>query len=410
MRFFACFCTLWLFPFISIGQVLVTTSQILSTARNQPQFQLQNRKIDFLKNTKYELPLINRWEFRTQTHDLDLTEQRISFRVRPNSRKERLSQRQLHFSTIQFHQEETRKVLLKGIQQRYNTCLTLSLATKRKQLMTDLETVYQTLSNLYEENGLLDEMIDAEEACEAISLELFDYEQEIGRAIRKTKYFLSDQTAFEITTADFLSINDLKKRMLSVNPNEPIINPTLGLLENEINLVEKELLIEDAKQQKWFNFAQIRYGGSDSFNPFRETFNIAFAFNLPTKGNNILKTNKLELDKIAAENDWGEASYFLEKERKNALRDLSNWLEKHESLTKNLIAVQDKMTQSFSVNNNSDYELLSLKIRAHVLRKNLRLHQIEEKIYQAYLDWLGVTGKMIQLPLVNYLTLDFRQF
>jgi len=410
MKFLGLICTLCFLPFIGVGQILVTTGQILSTAKDQAQFQLQERKLDFLKNTPHELPLIDRWEFRTQTHDLDLTEQRFTFRVRPNSRKERLSQRQLHFSTIQFHQEETRKVLLKGIQQRYNTCLTLLLATKRKQLMMDLETVYQELSKLYEENGLLDEMLEAEEAYEAISLELFDYEQEIGRAIRKTQYFLSDKADFEIATTDFLSINELKKRMLTVNANEPIINPTLGLLENEINLVEKELLIEDAKQQKWFNFAQIRYGGSDSFNPFRETFKVSLAFNLPTKGNNILKTNQLELTKIAAENDWGETSYFLEKERKNALRDLSNWLEKYESLTQNLIAVQDKMTQSFSVNNNVDYELLSLKIRAHVLRKNLRLHQIEEKIYQAYLDWLGITGKMIKLPLVNYLTPDFRQF
>jgi len=92
------------------------------------------------------------------------------------------------------------------------------------------------------------------------------------------------------------------------------------------------------------------------------------------------------------------------------LRDLSNWLKKYEQLTRNLIAVQDKMTQSFSVKNKDNYELLSLKLRAHLLRKNLRLHQIEEKMYQAYLDWLAVTGKMIELPLVNYLTPDLQRF
>lgn len=410
MRFLVLFFTLCTLPFLGKGQRLVTTGQILGTAKSQPQFQLQERKLDFLKNTPHELPLINRWEFRTQTHDLDLTEQRISFRVRPNSRKERYSQQQLHFSTIQFHQEATRKVLLKGIQQRYNTCLTLLLAQKRTQLMADLETVYQALAFTYEQMGDFDNMMEHEEAAEAISLDLFDFEQEVGRAIRKTKYFLGDKSSFEIIATNFISIKDLKERIVIINPTAQIINPTLSLLENEINLVEKELAVETAKQKKWLNFAQFRYGGSDSFNPFRETFSIAFAFYLPTKGNNLLKKNKLELDRIAAENDWGEANYFLEKERKNLLRELSNWLEKYDQLTKNLIAVQEKMTNSSSASNSENYELLSLKLRAHLLRKHIRLHQVEEKIYQAYLDWLGVTGKMIELPLVNYLTPDLQRF
>ncbi len=410
MKFLALLFILSCLPFGGKGQILVTTGQILSTAKNQPEFQLQERKLDFLKNTPHELPLINRWEFRTQTHDLDLTEQRISFRVRPNSRKERHNQRQLHFSTIQYHQEVTRKVLLKGVQQRYNTCLTLLFAKRRKQLMMDLEIVYGKLSILYEQNGDFDEMMDAEEAQEAIALELFDYEQIIGRSIRKTKYFLNNKTPFEIIVTDFITISDVKERITTINPNEFITNPILSSLENEINLVEKELAVETAKQKKWLNFAQFRYGGSNSFTPFRETFSIAFAFYLPTKGNNILKKNKLELDRIAAENDWGEANYYLEKERKNLLRDLNNRLEKYEQLTHNLIAIQDKMTKSFSVKNTPNYEILSLKTRGHLLRKNLRLHQIEEKIYQAYLDWLAITGKMIQLPLVNYLTPDLERF
>lgn len=397
-------------PLEGKGQVLVTTGQILSTAKSQPQFQLQERKLDFLKNTPHELPLINRWEFRTQTNDLDLTEQRFSFRLRPNSRKERTSQQQLHFSTIQLHQEATREVLLKGVQQRYNTCLHLLFAKRRKQIMLELETVYSQLSILYEKKGDFDEMMEAEEAQEAISLEFFDYEQETSRAIRKAKYFLNDKTPFEISVSNFITIPRLKKRIITINPNEPIINPALASLENEINLVEKELAVEQAKQKKWLNFVQFRYGGSDSYIPFRETFSIALAFNLPTKSNNILKKNKLELAKIAAENDWGEANYYLEKERKNLLRELNNSLKKYEQLNNNLIAIQGKMTKSLSVKNASNYELLSLKMRAHLLRKNLRLHQIEEKVYQVYIDWLAVTGKMIQLPLINYLTPDLQRF
>jgi len=134
------------------------------------------------------------------------------------------------------------------------------------------------------------------------------------------------------------------------------------------------------------------------------------AFQIPTKGRNLLKMNKLQLDKIAAENEWGEANYLIQKERKNLLRSIHNWLEKHEQLTTDLIAVQNTMMRNYSVKNTINYEILSLKVRAHLLKKQLRIHHIEEKIFQAYVDWLGVTGKMIELPLVNYLTVDLQRF
>ncbi len=393
------------FPSICLGQV-TTTSQILNTAKHQSQFQLQARKLDFLKNTSHQLPLINRWEFRTQTHDLDLSEQRLTFRVRPNSKKERVGQQQLHLTTIQLYQEESRATLLYGIQKRYNICLTLLFSQERKRIMEDLISIYKALAISYEAHSNFDDLIDAEEQEQDYLLQLFDYEHVIGRTVRQAQYFLGDKSNIRLNRADFISINTLKERISKTNPLEPLTNPSLSLLEQEINIVDKEINFTIAQQKKWFSFAQIRYGGKDAFSPFRETFNIALAFQLPVKGNSILKTNELTLKRIEAENEWGTAYYQMEKERKNLLREINNFLEKYDNLTENLVAIQDKITNSYSVKQSEDYETLSLKIRAHLLKKKLRLHLLEEKIYQTYIDWLVVTGKMVELPLVNYLSND----
>lgn len=410
MKSLALFILIITLPIFGKSQVDVTINQILSSAKEKSQFQLQERKLDFLKNTDYQLPLIDRWEIRTQTHDLDLTEQRLTFRVRPNSRKERKGQELLHFSNIQYYQEESRVVLLKGLKRRYNTCLTLIFAQKRKQLLKDLTQIYTELSKEYEENGLFEEMIETEEDKEEYGIQVFDFRQEVERAVRQTQYYLSDKTSFDLQMQDLVSLEVIKKRIKESGHLTNIINPSLSLLENEINVVDKELLITEAGQKKWFSFAQFRYGGSNSFTPFRETFSLAFAFRVPTKGSSILKMNKLQLDKIAAENEWGEANYLIQKERKNLLRSIHNWLEKHEQLTTSLIAAQHTMTRNYSVKSTTNYEILSLKIRAHLLKKKLRIHRIEEKIFQAYIDWLSVTGKMVELPLVNYLTMDLQRF
>lgn len=410
MKFFALFFMVMTIPALCMGQAEITINQILGTAKQQSQFQLQERKLDFLKTTPYQLPIIDRWEIRTQTHDLDLSEQRLTFRLRPNSRKERKSQELLHFSTIQYYQEESRVVLLKGLRRRYNTCLTLIMAKKRKQLLNDLAQIYADLSEHYENNGLLEEMIDAEEDKEEYAIQLFDYQQDVEKAIRQTQYFLNEKLAFDLRMVDLTSIKTIRDRINESGHLVRISNPSLSLLENEINVVDKELSATEASQKKWFNFAQFRYGGSNSFIPFRETFSLSAAFQIPTKGSSILKMNKLQLDKIAAENEWGEANYMIQKERKTLLRSIHNWLEKHQQLTTNLIAVQHTMTRNYAVKNTTSYEILSLKVRAHLLKKKLRIHKMEEKIFQAYVDWLSVTGKMIELPLVNYLTVDLQRF
>jgi len=410
MRRFALFFMVIIIPALCIGQVEVTINQILGTAKKQSQFKLEERKIDFLKNAPYQLPLIDRWEIRTQTHDLDLSEQRLTFRVRPNSHKERKSQELLHFSTIQYYQEESRVVLLEGLKSRYNTCLTLLATKERKQLLEDLTQIYGDLSEQYENRGLLEEMIDAEEEKEEYAIQLFDYQQNVERAIRQTQYYLSEKVFFDLRRTNLISIKIIKDRIKEKGHLMRMSNPSLSLLENQINMVDKELLMTEASQKKWFTFAQFRYGGSNSFIPFRETFSLAMAFRIPTKGSSFLKMNKLQLDKIASENEWGVANYMLEKERKNLLRSIQNWLEKHQQLTTKLIAAQNTMTRNYTVKNTTDYEILSLKVRAHLLKKKLRIHKIEAHIFQAYVDWLGVTGKMIALPLVNYLTVDLQRF
>ena len=410
MRFFSLLFIIWILPYKSTGQVVFTTSQILSTGKYQPKLKLQERKLVFHKNSSFELPLINRWEFRTQTHDLDLTEQRFTFRIRPNSRKERIGQKQIHYSIIQLLEEESKKVLLDGLQKRYNTCLTLIMAKKRKVILKDLEEVYKELASAYEINEDIDNLIESEESQNDFSLQSFDYQRYIESAFRQVQYYLNNKGNFEFQDSDFISITQIKKRLKEINDIEPIFNPSLSILENEINVLDKELFFESAQQKKWFSFAQLRYGGVNPLTPFRETLSLSFAFQLPVKGNSFLRINQLALAKIEAENKWKEANYLADKERKRILRDLNSWLKRYEQLTQNLVATQEKITKSYNVNYQDNYNILSLKIRAHLLKKKLRLHQIEEKIYQSYLDWLNITGRMIELPLVNHLTSTKQSF
>ena len=62
----------------------------------------------------------------------------------------------------------------------------------------------------------------------------------------------------------------------------------------------------------------------------------------------------------------------------------------------NLSAIFFKQTKP------SPADILQLKIKE--IELDLQQQEIEEEIYDAYLDWLSLTQKMVQMPLVNYLS------
>ena len=62
------------------AQTPLSTSDILASAKNQYVLQLQNQRVGFLKNATHKLPLVDEMEFRTETNDFQLSEQRYALR------------------------------------------------------------------------------------------------------------------------------------------------------------------------------------------------------------------------------------------------------------------------------------------------------------------------------------------
>ena len=78
-------------PTLSNAQNTLSTSDILSSAKQQYVLSLQQQRIDFLKNSTHKLPLVDEMEFRTETNDFKLEEQQYVLRGRFHTKAQQLS-------------------------------------------------------------------------------------------------------------------------------------------------------------------------------------------------------------------------------------------------------------------------------------------------------------------------------
>ena len=88
----------------SPAQNKITTSQLLSDKPTEAGSMLFNSNIQFLKEAKQEMPVVNKMEFRTETDELDISRQEYLVRMSINSRKTRKVQNEINKNNARFYE------------------------------------------------------------------------------------------------------------------------------------------------------------------------------------------------------------------------------------------------------------------------------------------------------------------
>jgi hypothetical protein len=120
--------------------------------------------------------------------------------------------------------------------------------------------------------------------------------------------------------------------------------------------------------------------------------------------------NELQLDRIDEEN----AFELLQAELAIKTREQAHLVEQAISRY-NLEKSQWETSQvAYSLEQFSRMEGVSpltlLKLRESQLRKELSYQRLRRTIFFHYIDWLDVSGQMMQMPLRNYLTEELEVF
>jgi len=229
----------------AFGQALISMNDFLATSHTQQEIVLGEQINEYLKTTNYKLPLVEKLEFRTESHDFDLSKQEFALRLTPNGLWQRKYQRLYHQSTILRSDLDQVANLNDALIERYLVMMeyihSYQLIDIRKRMQNIYHEKVEVLkSNIDQSDFDIIDLVNAEEKLFEQQWELV----EMGGSLRLFKKYLGQLAngadSIQIDQSKLITPGQIKT--LIITPPAESLPPSLVLTmkQSKIDQVQME--------------------------------------------------------------------------------------------------------------------------------------------------------------------------
>ena len=408
MKIIFLICGLLLTHLESAGQNNLTLFSFLSNADKEEFVSFQRQKLYYFNSLSYDLPFIEKLEFRTETNDFNLRNQEYLIRVTPNSFKNIKAQKQYQQSIQYMTEMELETALNTALKERYDLMVNfiylkeiLEVKNKQNKLLNDKVILLKRSVALI--NFDVIELIEATHEAHENLRDIKELENSIFTVERTIQRMQKSDKPISVKMELLPSIKDLKSIIAAIDPNIQMKHPSLEVHSAQLynNMLEHEM--ESSKSKFSIGYVQAKYG-YDSNESFREVFSLGIGFDVPLKRSSSTELNNLKIDILETQSQFKSLIFNLNKKAFALRQKLNNQIENYE-----LIALQLEQGQAEFVL--KEYQKIAetsphalLKLRENTLKLELLLYESQYQIMLTYINYLDIIGLLSEKPLKNYLS------
>ncbi len=409
---------LFFFIFVNVllsnAQNTLSTSDILASAKQQYVLNLQQQRVDFLKNSMFKLPIVDEMEFRTETNDFKLAEQQYVLRGRFHTKDQQQAFADFQQARIELNTIEEQLLMQDLLRERYDAIIEVAyfenlLAAKKEQkiLLEDRMTVLKKSINLPKFNIL--DIIEAEDDLHEADRNILRLKNALTIAQQRIFRFSNQQGYLQTGNLSLIEIEEVMSVARSLSPNPSEAHATLVKRNLNVNLAVKEQAIRRTQEENTIDFFQAQIGGNDD-RGFQQVFSLGMGIKIPVRNQQRENLNELEFEKIDEGLKYEELKIKL-KERMTQIRlEMESQYELYQLLGQQLENSQanEVLKQYQKIAGASPIAMLKLK--GSRFKKELEQFRVQQDIYILYVELLDASGKMMELPLRNYLMGELEVF
>ncbi len=398
-----------------ISQNTISSSQLLATAKNEQPVLLEEKKLEFLKNTNFNMPVSDELEYRTEAEEMNFQEQEHTLRWSFTGIKERKEQKKYHQTSIQLQESERQLVFQEILFDRYRDLVDYLFLMKendflqqQKLVLDDQLNIMRTLAGQTTDFDIED-LIRTEDDWHELEIDILRLEKDIQDLEDLFATKIRSGTLIKIDTSDILNITQINSIILQLSDS---LNLNVDVREQYARIAETnaEYNLEKAENQQTFDFVQLRYRDRDMALAVEREWHLGIGLQIPLKNANRIQLNELELERIEEENRLTLLQNTLSERIQNTKRDLAFSFQQYNRVKEQLEDSQAKYSfEEYGKLYGSD-PLSLLYMKESLLKRERTLLQIEEDIFRDYLRLLDLTGKMVEVPLRNYLSGSLETF
>jgi hypothetical protein len=383
---------------------------ILATAKNGENIQLNQRNADFIKGMNYELPWLEKLEFRLGVNDFSRLTPQYSVRISPNSWAQMGQQRLYQKAQIKAVEARNDALLQNALAERYKAIVdiyfTEELIKLRHQLDTLLNQKNKAMRGMIQQ-GLdvkVKDILENENDRNELDRLVLQAQTNLEGNYHKVRQFVGSQDKVTLDFSNFISINQIEKLIDVAKISTPQQLPMVLLRQAQTDLAFAEWRLEQSKNRTILSFLQLGYEKAPKNPLLNDDFGARVGLSIPLTGNTRLKRNDLTIKfqeaKMKEQLEISEQKQALDFQVVtliNLLKQYHRSIEKSENNLANDALKSPKLLAEITALELLDIKLLQQKNRLEIVKT-------AQNITSEYLKLIEISGLMTAQPFKNYLS------
>ncbi len=392
--------------FVASAQISSTSTEILARhGLGQKQLPYSSN-LDFLMNKAGRIPIVESFEFRTETDEFVFDQQEYLIRFDLNSGDERKAYDRILASDKQLYSLMQGEYVSDQVENDYRLLVDYYFD------LSELDIVKLNLSMVKDKKTVLAKMLSSTDEVninnwlsnqdDIISLVMDSIELEQSLYNTRLLVFGDEEKARDIVFNDFISIENIRS-VININliNGENTISSRVAIVEED--KAKAEYALEEAETNKWLQYLQVRYQADNDIS-FQKELTFSSSINITTKSTNKVKRNKAALEV------WDKKYDRLLELDKSQTAYTSNVIKLESAFIqyndlKKLIedqGLEETYNNYLAIGDVSPLTLLG--IQKNINRYKSKLLNARKGIYEVYLDLICNSSLLIDEPRKNFLT------
>jgi hypothetical protein len=387
-----------------------SVTEFLSSAVHDPTLHFQNEKVDFLKGSSANTPLIREVEFRGRIDEFEESQQRWGVRISPTGWGETRSGKRVYKSRLAYNEAQFDLLLNKALKRRYMALIDyirtrdlLELNRKLMEIAEDrLDIKRKSIDHLDFDPTAL---IAAEDDVIQLQLELIDLENSLRDLEDKIRTAMHAEGPVSLEPERLIEVNAIRQAIEDFRHPPETENVHIRRAHLSTELAHHRYNLEKAANRRYLSFLQFDYE-MDERRDFEEAFLFKFGLIIPVVNPNRLDIDRRKLTSLREKSDYENLRRDIAGDITFFLRDLERSIKQYEILLGRKAASNAASSLDTFQRIEGTNPLKLLKMKKSMLKTEVAIVKMTRRIHRKYVNLLDVSGKLFEKPLVNHLSSD----
>jgi hypothetical protein len=385
----------------------ISMNEFLESAKTDYTLGFQKEKINFLKSSSSNTPFLNAIELRTRTNRYDINRQRYTVRLRPNGWGEGKIGKKVYDITLEYNESQHQLLYNDALKRRYLIMIDLLHNRALIDVERSLMVLYEDKINVLKKSvSNLDfdarDLIEAEDKVIGLQLDLINRENDIANIEDDIRRIIPVEGPITLDMK-MMAGHGMITLMMDKLPEKPgEKNIHLKTARMSAELAREQYNLEKVENRRYVRYLEANYDMEEQ-NELERALSLEIGVTLPIVNPNRLDINRRKMDSLREKRRYEYRKRDIAEDMITTLRSLKRLLAQYDVLNgKKETSKAESSLETYMGVEGAD-PLILLKFKESMLKTDIALEKINNRIYTKYIDLLDISGKLVEQPAKNYL-------